>query len=172
MKTFRYCFSVLMLLALAVCCTRLDDPLPMSMEFKAGYAESCPTGMDSYRLTLVQGRVDDNMELISSGAKLELLLTAPVTGDGSIPVGTYSGHSDASPASFTFYCDPLAAADAETGSYVDVVPSGRKGRQRYPLEMGEVRISAQPGAYEVKAVVAGGAHTFTFRYAGEIPVYD
>ncbi len=172
----RWVLSVAVLLA-AVACSKEHAGRNL-YEFDAEWAEAYYFGndglggVDCYQLDLAQGRTDEDLSLISSGAVVRLLISAPAAGDIALPDGLYQGSASRENA-YTFSYGTLQEDKTVAGSYVGLrTPSGSK-TQILPIDQGNVSVSAAgDGQYEVRAEVKAGAKTVSFVYRGTIRTFD
>ena len=155
-------------------CSKEEVQLPDL--FKAEYAAAYflggdVEGVNAYLLDLAQGRTDENLELISSGAVMRLWINSPVSGDISLPGGTYQG-SVSRDRVYTFHCDGQAADGDVRCSYLVLRFDSGAQAQNYPIQGGSMSIKAEAGKYELTVAVQTDDREFTFTYDGEIPTVD
>ena len=128
--------------------------------------------MNCYQLNLALGRTDEFLDLISSGAVVRLLISAPIEGSIALPGGLYKGSGTREDA-YTFSCGTLQEDKTVSGSYVGIRSGGGKQTQIYPIERGNVTVSlGDDGLYKVDVRVNTAAKSFRFAYIGELRTFD
>ena len=173
-KILRWFIPVVALLALAACSKERDarDRFEFDAEWAAAYYYGADAlgGVNSFQLDLAQGRTDEDLDLISSGAVVRLLISAPLANSIALPDGLYQGSATPENA-YTFYYGSVQADKSISGSYVGV----RTGKQTqfYPIEQGKVSVVAGDGGqYEVRVEVRTDRKSFSFSYLGAIQTFD
>lgn len=154
------------------------ESLSTRVEFDAEWAAAYflgtvgPGSVGNYQLALAQGRTDEDLTLISSGAVVCLQLSAPVADGINLPDGTYTG-SAAGEAAFTFNYGEMQADNTVSGSYVGLRPDASKPVQYYPVGAGEASIAfGRDGGYEITVRVKAENRSFLFTYGGPIETFD
>ena len=149
--------------------------VPDRYEFDAEWAAASYFGPDAlgyvnqYQLDLAQGRTGEDLELISSGAVVRLMLSAPVAEDIAFPNGFFHG-SATGEAPYTFNCGEVLADKSIAGSYIGFCPDGGQQVQLLPIEYGEVSVILDDdGIYRIRVEVKASQKTFVFGYQGEVP---
>ena len=175
-KNLRCLLPVAVLLA-AVACSK-EQTAPDRYEFDAEWAEAYYYGADalggvgSYQLDLAQGRTDEDLDLISSGAVVRLLISAPIERGIALPDGLYQGSATRKDA-YTFNYGTLQEDKSVAGSYVGLRPRNGSKTQILPIDQGNVAVSvAEDGRYEVRVEVEAAAKTVLFVYHGTIRTFD
>ena len=163
------------LLAVSACS---KEALVTRVEYDAEWAAAYflgtdgPASVDYYQLSLAQGRTDEDLALVSSGAVLNLQLTAPVADGLSLPDGTYKG-SPGRETAFTYNYGEVQPDNTVSGSYVGIRPDVSKPMQYYPVGDGEASIVfGRDGGYEISVRVKSESRTFVFKYGGPVETYD
>ena len=128
-------------------------------------------GVNAFLLDLAQGRTDEDLELISSGAVMRLWVNSPVSGDISLPGGQYQG-SVARDEVYTFHCDGQLSDGDVRSSYLGLRNRTAAQTQYFPIESGSLTVRRDGGAYRLTIRVQAGGREFTFAYEGEIPTTD
>ena len=167
--------AVAALLAVSACSKEMLVP---RAEYDAEWAAAYFLGTDEpgsvgyYRLSLAQGRTDEDLALVSSGAVLNLQLTAPVAEGLGLPDGTYRGSTERETA-FTYNYGQVQPDNSVAGSYVGIRPGTSKPMQYYPVGEGEASIVfGRDGGYEISVRVKAESRTFVFTYGGPVETYD
>lgn len=172
MKTKCRLFGILAL-ALALCsCSRESQMQSPDYAFVGEWATLIAKGeTDESRqilLTVVQGRTDEDMSLISSGAVAFLVLNAPPAGDGALASGVYKASSEGKRA-YTLNYGLKKDGEFFDGSYIAVRLPGSSYTKFYPVGGGQVSVSAgENGVYEIDAEVDAGGFFFDFEYVGSL----
>lgn len=126
-------------------------------------------GSYQYRLMMISGRTE-NLDLISSGAKVTLELLAPERNPGALPAGIYGAGGN-----YTInYGNSSGAAQGSDGtSYVELKKSGSDESICYPVESGTVKVSVDnDGSYNIEASFEAGDCHMEFEYNGPLDTYD
>ncbi len=167
--------AVAALLAVSACSKEMLVP---RAEYDAEWAAAYFLGTDGpgsvgyYRLSLAQGRTDEDLALVSSGAVLNLQLNAPAAEGLGLPDGTYRG-STGSETTFTYNYGEMQPDNSIAGSYVGIRPDVSKPMQYYPVGDGEASIVfGKDGGYEIHVRVRSESRTFVFKYGGPVETYD
>ncbi|MCR4860085.1 MAG: hypothetical protein K5910_05420 [Bacteroidales bacterium] len=177
MKKILRWFLAAAVLASAMACSK-ELAISGRHEFDAEWAEAYYYGTDdlggvgSFQLDLAQGRTNEDLDLISSGAVVRLLISAPLDNSISLPDGLYLG-SETREIAYTFNYGSLQADKTIVGSYVGLRPGRGKQMQLYPIEEGMVSVNAaEDGEYQVSVQVKTASETFQFSYAGVLRTVD
>lgn len=174
MKNVLRWFLPVAIVLMAAGCSK-EQTVPDRYEFDAEWAAASYFGpdalgsVDQYQLDLAQGRTDEDLALISSGAVVRLMISAPVAEDIAFPDGHFLGSANGS-APYTFNCGEVQADKSIAGSYIGFCP--RKGQpvQFCPIEHGEVSVSLDgDGIYRIRVEVRAAQRTFVFGYQGDVP---
>ncbi|NLZ19190.1 MAG: hypothetical protein GXY24_02820 [Bacteroidales bacterium] len=150
----------------------IGPPVFYQAEWAAAYylGDGPASGVNAYRLDLVQGRTDEDLELISSGAVMRLWINSPVGGI-TLPEGTFQGSVSRDEVN-TFHCDGTMSDGDVRCSYLALRSKTGARTQLYPLESGSLTIRCDSGEYRIEACVQAADREFTFLYEGEIPTID
>jgi hypothetical protein len=147
-------------------------------DFDAEWAAAYYYGTDArgevncFQLDLAQGRTDADLDLLSSGAVVRLLISAPAAGEIALPDGLYRGSSSRENA-YTFNYGTMQADKTVLGSYVELRQGSGKQTQVLPVERGHVSVRlGEEGQYIVRAELVTGSKTVTFAYEGAIRTFD
>ena len=177
MKLFLRLFLPVAVLLTALGCAK-ERLEPDRFEFDAEWAEAYYFGTDEiggvncYQLDLAQGRTDADLDLISSGAVVRLLISAPVAEDIALPDGRYLGSATRDYA-YTFNYGSLQEDKSIAGSYVGLRTKGGQQTQLFPIDGGTVTVSlAGEDRYEVVVEVRTSGRPFRFAYSGTIRTFD
>ncbi|MCR4824564.1 MAG: hypothetical protein K5849_04315 [Bacteroidales bacterium] len=177
MKVILRWFLPVAILWIAAGCSK-ERTLPTRLEFDAEWAAACYFGpdaqgsVDQYQLDLAQGRTDEDLTLISSGAVARLMLSAPVAEVIAFPNGHFFGSSHGE-APYTFDYGEVQEDKSIAGSYIGFCPKADQQVQLYPIEHGEVSVSIDDnGEYRIRVEVLAAQKTFVFEYRGEVPTAD
>ena len=136
------------------------------------YGTDAAGGVNCFQLDLAQGRTDADLALISTGAVVRLMISAPVANEIALPDGLYLG-SDSREDAYTFNYGTLQRDKTVSGSYVGLRPGGEMQTQVLPVENGKVAVRlSDDGLYEVSAELKTGSKTFFFMYRGPIRTFD
>lgn len=172
-KVLRW-FLPIAILWIAAGCSK-ETFVPDRFEFDAEWAAASYFGpdalgsVDQYQLDLAQGRTDEDLTLISSGAVVRLMLSAPVADVIAFPDGNYHGSAHGE-APYTFNYGEVQADKSIVGSYIGFCPDGSQQVQFYPIERGEVSVILdEDGTYRIRVEVTASRRTFVFGYHGEVP---
>ena len=165
-KILRWFIPALAALAALLSCSKAGPEV--QVEFEAEWVAAYYLGPDEsgtvqvFDLTLVQGRTDDELMLISPGAVAHLMVSAPAGEEIILPDGTYTG-SEAS--------DPFTLA---LGSSVVQLRSEHGGDvQEYPVSDGRVRLSRKKdGRWGVNVDLDAEMTHFRFAYTGTVETYN
>ena len=137
-------------------------------EFEAEWVAAYYLGPDDsgtvqvYDLTLVQGRTDDELVLISPGAVAHLIISAPAGEEGLLPVGTYFGSDETDPFTLALGHSTVQLR-TELGNEV----------LEYPVSDGRVRLSRKSdGSWGVDVDLDAEAKHFRFGYTGTVETYN
>lgn len=140
-------------------------------DWAAVYYRGASPSADSYQyqLMLIAGRTE-NLDLISSGAKVSFELLAPECNAEALPAGTYGAQGSYT---INYGNDSGSVQDSEGVSYVEIKKSGSEQSVRYPVESGFVKVTVeQDGEYDIEASFeAAGCH-MEFEYNGPLSTYD
>ncbi len=144
-----------------------QDAVRYEPDWAAAYEYPLPDGQ--YRgigLMLVQGRMDDDLNLSSSGVVASLMMYAPAGGTEMLPAGTYDlAAGDDSPLMM------MGSRDAEgnlVGSFVAERLPERDVTKFYALKQGSVSIAAEDGGFYIRATLVADGRSFEFEYRGEV----
>ena len=177
MKLFLRWFLPVAVLLTALGCSkeRLESD---RFEFDAEWAEAYYYGTDGvsgvscYQLDLAQGRTDADLDLISTGAVVRLLISAPLAEDIALPDGRYLG-SDSREYAYTFNYGSMQADKSVAGSYVGLRTKGGQQTQLFPIDGGTVTVSLTgEDHYDVVVEVRTAGRPFRFAYSGTIRTFD
>jgi hypothetical protein len=136
------------------------------------YGTDAAGGVNCFQLDLAQGRTDADLDLISTGAVVRLLISAPVADEIALPDGLYLG-SDSREDAYTFNCGTKLRDNTVSGSYVGLRPGGEKQTLVLPVDNGKVSVRLSgDDLYEVSAELRTGSKTFFFIYRGTIHTFD
>ena len=165
---------------IAISCSKSDMVMVMDRElvYEMEWAEAYLVQNDEeggeecfYRLVMFYGRMDEDLNLISTGAKVSIALKAPENESVTLPEGRY-GRSY----SYTLYCGTDTLTD-ETElmkySYIELRWGSGDETSHYPVLDGMLEVEVNDkGDYEIEAsiVVAGGNYEFEFE--GFMETYD
>lgn len=158
-------------------CSSLDlSEKKLTYEFESEWGVAYYIGDEvessSYRLILSEGRIDENINPISGGASLSLMLNAPVTGELSLPYGRYVASSTKGGV-YTFNYGITLDGNAVEGSYVSALLPGSKSAQIFPIDGGELVVELkEDGSYEVEAKLQASGYNFKFEYDGVLKTYN
>ena len=163
------------LLAVSACS---KEELAMRVEYDAEWAAAYFLGTDvqgelgNYQLAMAQGRTDEDLSLLSSGAVICLQMAAPTTKSIQLPDGKYLG-SEGGESAFTFIYGDLQADNTVSGSYVGIRTGMSPTMQYYPIGEGEASIAlGQNGDYVITVKVKAERRSFVFNYDGPIETFD
>lgn len=140
-------------------------------DWAAVYYRGADPATDSYqyRLMLVSGRTE-NLDLISSGAKVTLELMAPEENPEALPAGLYGPEGDHT---INYGYDSKTPLNEVGVSYIEIKSSGSEKSVCYPVESGTVEVTVEPdGDYDIEASFeAAGCH-MEFEYNGPLCTYN
>ena len=175
-KILRWFLPVAILLS-AMSCSKENDGRAR-YEFDAEWAEAyyygtdVRSGVDCYQLDLAQGRTGEDLDLISSGAVVRLLISAPAAGGIDLPDGLYQGSAHREEA-YTFNYGTLQDDKSVAGSFVGLRVNNGSGTQILPIDRGKVSVKVSgDGHYEVRAEVTAATKPVRFVYRGTIRTLD
>ena len=128
-----------------------------------------PLSASQYRgvgLMLVQGRMDDDLNLSSSGVVASLVMYAPAGGTGLLPTGTYDlAAGDDSPLMM------MGSRDASgnlVGSFIAERLPERDVTKFYVLKQGSVSVAAEGDGFHIRATLVADGRSFELEYRGEV----
>ena len=177
MKRFLDQLAVFAAVLLSVTACSKEGPA-VRIEYDAEWAAAYYLGTDgqgelgNYQLAMAQGRTDEDLALLSSGAVISLQMAAPATRSIRLPDGKYLG-SDGGQSAFTFIHGETLAEGTVSGSYVGIRHGTSSPMQYYPIGEGEASIAfSQDGNYQITIHVKAEKHTFVFNYTGPIETFD
>ena len=171
--------KILLMLMLATSCSAFDfSETETGYEYDAEWASAyylgtrAESGTSTYLLAMVQGRTDGDMELVSSGAAVFVVLNAPQSNDIALPSGKYDGITSTDNEPFTFGIGKING-ETVSGSYIGVKLSAKAEMQRFPIESGNVTItSTGDDEYSIDVEVKSSSSSFEFSYSGTVTTYD
>ena len=163
---FRWLIPAAVSLAALLSCSKTGPDV--QEEFEAEWVAAYYLGPDEsgtvqvYDLTLVQGRTDDELMLISPGAVAHLIIGAPAGEEGLLPDGTYTG-SDAT--------DPYTLALGH--SVVQLRTELGNEVVEYQVSDGLLRLSRKgDDSWSVDVDLDAQAKHFRFGYTGTVETYN
>ena len=117
-------------------------------------------------LMLVQGRMDDDLNLSSSGVVASLVMYAPAGCTELLPAGTYDlAAGDDSPQMMHGSRD---AAGNIIGSFIAERLPERDVTKFYALKQGSVSVAAEGDGFHIRATLVADGRSFEFEYSGEV----
>ena len=117
-------------------------------------------------LMLVQGRMDDDLNLSSSGVVASLVMYAPAGCTELLPAGTYDlAAGDDSPQMMLGSRD---AAGNIIGSFIAERLPERDVTKFYALKQGSVSVAAEGDGFHIRATLVADGRSFEFEYSGEV----
>ena len=117
-------------------------------------------------LMLVQGRMDDDLNLSSSGVVASLVMYAPAGCTELLPAGTYDlAAGDDSPQMMLGSRD---AAGNIIGSFIAERLPERDVTKFYALKQGSVSVAAEGDGFHIRATLVTDGRSFEFEYSGEV----
>ncbi len=174
--------AVLAVISLAGCSAEENPPFEAEFDycnFQADdatayyYGPGSRLGCVSYRLELVQGRLNDKSELVSNGAMLCLKINAPYLLSHWLPVGHYVMRSGEDRYLYTFEAGVLHGGMIE-GSYIGIMGPRDRRPTYIPVAGGEMDVTSdfKDQTYSISCRLISDGETYTFEYHGFLDTYD
>ncbi len=170
MKTIGRLFCIIALALVLCSCSRERRTQDIDYAFVGEWAALISKGETGESrqilLTVVQGRTDEDMSLISSGAVAFLELNVPIADGEVLASGVYNASSDGKGA-YTLNYGLKKDGEFFDGSYIAVRLPGSSYANLYPVEGGQVSVAAgENGVYEIDAELDAGGFFWGFEYVG------
>ena len=176
---FRLLIPTLVSSLIAISCSKSDMVEgefvhEMEMEWAVTYLWGSDEEGDEecfYRLMMFLGRTDEELNLISTGAKVSIALKAPENDSATLPEGKY-GRSYA----YTLFFGedtPTDETELMEYSYIELMWGSSDETLHYPVLGGMLKVEVDGnGDYEIEAsiVTAGGSYEFVFE--GPMQTHD
>lgn len=173
---FRSLILTLMLLSVLSCST--NDNVRIEFEYEMEWAAAYLWGSDDegdeecfYRLVMFLGRMDEDLNLISIGAKVSIALKAPENDTATLPEGRYGKTY-----SYTLFfglSTPTNETELLEYSYIELRRGSSDETLHYPILDGILEVEVNDdGDYEIEASIVVAIGNYEFSFEGPMPTYD
>ncbi len=137
-----------------------NDFSPSEME--AEWAAAFYTGTDEdgqracYELDLTRGRIGEDLELLSPGFVVHLIIGTDLPEELALPEGSYESQ----------VCGDVIP-------YISLLQHSAGRELRYPVEEGRLDVKRlEDGSYRLHAELQSTGRSFSLSYEGKLPTYD